>query len=155
MDGWTIKDNVLTWLMLPIAAAMAGILIWALDRNPTWAPKLNTIITHRYWHSYNLKDLACLAAVILTLAFLAFLWVKGNLADRSEKKQQKAGLEWNRSLDPLIDINDYDEREYLFEDLDPDQRSKLFAALRHLPKGSRSLRQAVAIVATDLLEDID
>jgi hypothetical protein len=148
------NDSIVMWLIMLGMAAVFGTFIWEMNRHPSWGPKLNTLLTaHRYWHSFDFEELMFLAVGGLIMLLMIFLWISGYLADRREKQEQKAGAGWNHSLAPLVDIDDYDDRECLYEDLDPAERSRLFAALRHMPKGSRSLRKALEIVNPEWLHD--
>ncbi|HSY18476.1 MAG TPA: hypothetical protein VK815_09095 [Candidatus Acidoferrales bacterium] len=142
------------WLVYPVAAAMAGILIWALNRDPSWASKLNTLLTARqYWHSFNFKELMFLGLGGVVIVALIFLRINGYFADRREKLEQKAAAAWNRSLAPLVDISDYPDRDDLYFYLETGDRPRLLDALRRMPRGSRSLRAAVAAIDPDLLDE--
>ena len=48
-------------LIMSVMAAVFGTFIWEMDRHPSWGPKLNTLITARYWHSFDFEELMFLA----------------------------------------------------------------------------------------------
>jgi hypothetical protein len=148
------KNSLLMWLIFPVMAAVFGTFMWEMHRHPSWAAQWNTLLTaRRYWHSFDFKELMFLALGVLVILLMIFLWINGYLADRREKQEQKAAAEWNRSLAPLVDISDYPDRDDLYFYLEPAERPRLLDALRRMPKGSRSLRQAVATVDPDLLDE--
>ena len=73
------------------------------------------------------------------------------LTHRDTRRSQRETAEWGRRLNELVDINDFDDDGHLAEFLDNSERQRVIEALEQMPKGSRSLRQALHSVSPDLV----
>ena len=102
------------------------------------------------WRNYSWISWVCM---VIALSFYAYATIVSMRVKRGIKEKEKARAEWNRILAPLVDISDYADRQYLYDDLEPAGRSHLLNALLRQPKGSRSLREAVKTVDPDLLAE--
>ena len=71
----------------------------------------------------------------------------------SRRKQQEAAR-WYRQLDAVVDINDFQDRDCLYEYLKPEERLRLIRSLQQMPQGSRSLRKAVQKICPVLIDDV-
>ena len=91
------------------------------------------------WHRGLLG--ACAIAAIMVVSCLD-----------SRRKQQEAAR-WYRQLDAAVDINDFQDRDCLYEYLKPDERLRLIHILQQMPHGSRSLHKAVQKVSPVLIDD--
>ena len=92
------------------------------------------------WHRGLLG--ACAFAAILLVSYID-----------SRRKQQEAAR-WYQQLDAVVDANDFQERNCLYDYLKPDERLRLLRALQQMPQGSRSLHQAVQKVSPVLIDDV-
>jgi hypothetical protein len=92
------------------------------------------------WHRGLLG--ACAVAGMLLVSYLD-----------SRRKQQEAAR-WYRQLDAVVDINDFQDRDCLYEYLKPDERLRLIRSLQQMPHGSRSLREALKKICPVLIDDV-
>lgn len=108
------------------------------------------------WHHWrNHWHIVFFAARFVPLiALIIYAVIISARQKRKEKAQAKAEADWNRSLAALVDMEDtINDQDCLFNYLQPHERQKLLDQLRHMPRGSRSLRKAVELVDPDFLEE--
>jgi hypothetical protein len=68
------------------------------------------------------------------------------------KESEDAWVAWNHRLQSLADINDVEDDGHLYEWFDASEWESIFSELERMPKGSRSLGQAISVVDPDFLE---
>ena len=92
------------------------------------------------WHRGLLG--ACAIAAIMVVSYLD-----------SRRKQQEAAR-WYRQLDAVVDINDFQDKDCLYEYLNPNERLRVIRVLQQMPQGSRSLHKAVQKICPVLIDDV-
>jgi hypothetical protein len=84
---------------------------------------------------------------------LALILIPGSLymwKSREDAKGSKAAWAvWNRRLQSFADINDVEDDGHLYEWFDASEWERIFSELERMPKGSRSLKQAISVVDPD------
>jgi hypothetical protein len=75
------------------------------------------------------------------------------LSDLESRRTRRETLAWLRRLNELVDIHDFRDDGHLPEYLDDSERRRVIEELERLPRGSRSLRRAIAIVSPDLVRE--
>jgi len=73
------------------------------------------------------------------------------LSNQESMRTQRATLAFLDEVHALVDVHDYQDDGHLAEYLDDNERRRVVDELRRMPAGSRSLRQALAIVSPELL----
>jgi hypothetical protein len=104
------------------------------------------------WHHWRnpLHDVLFAAQVVPGLALLVYAAVDSFRLHRKKQAHAKAKADWYLRLAALVDTeDDIEDRDDLFGYFEPSERQQLLDQLRRMPKGSRSLRKAVAIVDPD------
>jgi hypothetical protein len=64
---------------------------------------------------------------------------------------KRAFTTWQARMQSLAPAMDVDDDGHLYEWLDPPQWEAVFSELERVPRGSRSLRQAIGVVAPEAL----
>jgi hypothetical protein len=64
---------------------------------------------------------------------------------------KRAFATWQARMQSLAPAMDVDDDGHLYEWLDPPQWEAVFSELERVPRGSRSLRQAMSVVAPESL----
>jgi len=77
------------------------------------------------------------------------------LSSRESSQTQRETQAWLLEVSALVDVHDYRDDDHLPEYLDQAERRRVIAELRRMPAGSRSLRDALAIVSPELLDRDD
>lgn len=72
---------------------------------------------------------------------------------RKDKRETLELADWRRRLDAVVDVRDFRDDGHFYEYFEPDERERLIQELERMPRGSRSLRQAVKIVNPDIVDD--
>jgi hypothetical protein len=75
------------------------------------------------------------------------------LTHRESSRTQHATLAWLRQVNELVDVHDFRDDGHLSEYLDESERRRVVEELERMPRGSRSLRRALGIVAPELIKD--
>ena len=74
-----------------------------------------------------------------------------SLAEARRKKQQRAAeRQWNLSLAAVVDLQDFKDPADLYAYLDAGDRTRLLQCLQRMPKGTRSLNQAVHQICPEI-----
>ena len=97
-------------------------------------------------HVYQLR-------MILPLGLLAYVAFEYWRMTRTRKLKQRAVADWDEKLNAVVDIQDYADRDDLYDYLEPAERDHLLQTLRRMPRGSRSLRAAVRQACPDAIDD--
>jgi hypothetical protein len=84
----------------------------------------------------------------LAMALGMWLMWRSHLESVAAKRALAA---WQARIQSLAPAMDVDDDGHLYEWLDPPQWEAVFSELERVPRGSRSLRQALGVVAPDLL----
>ena len=74
------------------------------------------------------------------------------LSHRESTRMQRQTLVWLRKINELVDVHDFQDDGHLSEYLDESERRRVVEELERMPRGSRSLRRALGIVAPDVLK---
>lgn len=84
----------------------------------------------------------------LTMALGIGLMWRSHLESVASKR---AFATWQARMQSLAPVMDVDDDGHLYEWLDPPQWEAVFSELERVPRGSRSLRQAMGVVAPESL----
>jgi len=137
-------------LCLAIVSVVIAVKLYS-DPRP-WPTVLMAMFDHT-WDHWRHASWITWVAVAIIVAFSAYVTISTDRQKRRRRAEEAAEAAWYRTLAPLIDISDYPDRDDLYFYLEPAQRPRLLDALRRMPRGSRSLRAAVATIDPDLLDE--
>ena len=101
------------------------------------------------WQSFHSRSpwLSVLAVVLVVG------WgVQRFISHRSEKRETLELADWQRRLDAVVDVRDFDDDGHLYEYFETEERERLIQELERMPRGSRSLRQAIKIVNPEIVD---
>ena len=101
------------------------------------------------WQSFHSRSpwLSVLAVVLVVG------WgVQRFVSYRTEKRETLELADWQRRLDAVVDVRDFDDDGHLYEYFETDERERLIQELERMPRGSRSLRQAIKIVNPEIID---
>jgi len=103
----------------------------------------------RQWQ-HPLRDYV---VVCIAIPFFLYGLFDYGVGYRKQRKRQKSVADWNRTLDEKVDVNDFKDKDCLYDCLDTYERQRLVHELERMPKGSRSLYKAVLIVSPELIDE--
>jgi hypothetical protein len=86
--------------------------------------------------------------VLVLMAGSLYMW----RSRMDAKESEGAWVAWNRRLQSFAEINDVEDDGHLYEWFDASEWERIFSELERMPKGSRSLRQAVSVVDPDFFK---
>ena len=84
------------------------------------------------------------------LAMALGIWLMWR-SHREAVASKRAFATWQARIQSLAPAMDVDDDGHLYESLDPPQWEAVFSELERVPRGSRSLRQAMGVVAPEAL----
>jgi hypothetical protein len=119
-----------------------AVLALGLETFPGWD---NLRTANWWWHHWPV-----VLRLVMLITVVAFAWTVG-LADARRKRQKRAAeTQWNRILAAAVDVHDFKEPEDLYAYLDAGERARLLQCLQRMPKGARSLKQAVHQICPEI-----
>jgi hypothetical protein len=137
------RNSVRIWavlLFIAVGAVMNALQVRQNQRS--WRASFN-------WHEWR----SLFWCDLLAVGLLAFFWGLRRVETGKRKQKAKAKADWYRNLEAVADVKDYQDWDYLYHDLEPEERERLLGQLRRMPRGSRSLHRAVEVVKPELIDD--
>ena len=101
------------------------------------------------WQSFQTRShWLSLLAIVLVVGW----GVHRLISYRAEKRATSELVDWQRRLDAIVDVRDFADDGHLSEWFDKDERERLIQELERMPRGSRSLRQAIKAVNPEMVD---